>query len=352
MGIDVGEFENGCEGAFWLDDKAYELLSKQLKRYRELMEDPKSNCVERAAAFKEAAEPAPLWQRICGLDPALANHFLPSERRQGLRRLVRAVERMYRAELRLKGASRQGDAGDANVPPDANISTPAPVADALVPGASRISELVEPEVRTMEQFDLEGTHFRDGTRSYAGRSNLFDPLPEICAYLGIAQRKLSELCRQQTGLRIHEVGDCIRTEKLKARMRERFQALSQEWLATQEEKGSKDLSRDWRGAAWQFVRWVRGRGRGESRRKLAWELGVATPARLGRATFVCLGETIEELEVNVAMAVLQEEVGGPRVRIFGGENDEHGARLSDVIRDEEDEIDKEGNGGEGEDEVA
>jgi len=322
MDIREEEFEKGCEGAFWLDDRAYERREVAEERYRALRDDPNSNCVERAAAHRETAEPQPLWQRVCGLDPTVANHYRPADRRQGLKKLIRAFERMYRAELRLKGASPM----DGAAPTGADVL--APVADALIPGASRIGEFTEPaSYPTLDELQREANRFPDGTRSFAGRSKLFDPLPEICAYLGIAERKLSQLCRQQTGLRIYEVADCIRVENLRTHLREKFRGLVREWKDSLDEKREERLRGRAQEAAWQFIRWMRGCGRGESRRKLGWEMGIPTPARLGRAAFIVYGVSLEEEEVRAAKAVLAELEERPEMRVPIGE---HGACLSDV----------------------
>ncbi len=322
MDIREEEFEKGCEGAFWLEERAWEKLAAQVKRYRELKEDPNSNCVERGAAYREAVEPSPLWQRICGMDPSVASIHLPAERREGLKKLIRAFERMYRAELRLKGKSPSEGAA----PTEADV--PAPVADALIPGASRIGEFTEPaNYPTLEELQREANRFPDGTRSFAGRSKLFDPLPEICAYLGIAERKLSQLCRQQTGLRIYEVADCIRVENLRTHLREKFRGLVREWKDSLDEKREERLRGRAQEAAWEFIRWMRGCGRGETRRKLGWEVGIPTPARLGRAAFVVYGVSLEEEEVRAAKAVLAELEERPEMRVPIGE---HGACSSDV----------------------
>lgn len=345
-GLGEEAFEQGCEGAYRLVDQAYGRLEAAERRYRALMNDPNSNCVERAAAHRETAEPRPLWQQICGLDPTQANHFRPMERREGLKRLVRAFERMYRAELRLKGsaprvdgstnagAGAPGVGGEVTSAAAAESGGPAtgdsgsPVADALIPGASRIGAFTEPPLYPdRETLEWETNRFSDGSRSYAGRSNLFDPLPEICAYLGISERKLSQFCRQQTGLRIYEVGDCIRVENLRTHLREKFRGLVREWKDSLDEKKEERLRQDSQAAAWQFIRWMRGCGRGENRRKLGWELGIPTPARLGRAAYVVYGVSLEEEEIRAAKAVLAELETRPA---RPGAVEEHGACLSDV----------------------
>jgi AraC-like DNA-binding protein len=51
------------------------------------------------------------------------------------------------------------------------------------------------------------------------RTFLWDPLPEICNCLGISHSKLSQLCREVTGMTAHELLDRIRAETVKDQMR-------------------------------------------------------------------------------------------------------------------------------------
>ena len=66
-------------------------------------------------------------------------------------------------------------------------------------------------------------------------------------------------------------------------------------------------------AAWRFLKWMRGGGRGATRKKLAFELGLPSRERLDRAVLVCEGETLEELEIEVAVKAI-EEFAAPKPR--------------------------------------
>jgi hypothetical protein len=149
----------------------------------------------------------------------------------------------------------------------------------------------------------------DGSASYAGRSPFWDPLPEICSVLGIAERKLSALCKMRTGLKVREVCDAIRCEGLRDTLREKFRGLMAAW---RESLGPQELARmsgDFEGSGWRFLKWMRGGGRGETRKGLACSLGLPSRERLDRAAFVLEQETLEKIELDVAMEAIRAAFG-------------------------------------------
>jgi len=274
-----GDFSGGVSAAYGLEARERTRQQAAIAVYHRKFRDLSVGKAELQAATDATVHAGPLWLRVLGFDPTLAGDVEPAQRRVGIRRLVRVVERMYRVELKREDRDRE-------VAPDRNG---------------------------------EGC-------SYDAPSVLWDPVPEICAYLGVATSRLSALCREQTGLRVQELGDCIRTEALKARLRDRLRELGREWHASLDAEEQGRLAKDWRMSAWRFVRWVRGRGRGGSRKRLALELGVPSAARLGRAAFVVSRSTLEELELDVAMDVVKELVNGPHEAM----PTTPGAELSDV----------------------
>lgn len=281
LALGEGDFAGGVQAAYGLEARERTRQQAAIAMYQRKFHDLSVSKEELKAAMEEKVYAGPLWLRVLGFDPTVAADVAPEQRRLGIRKLIRVVERMYRAEM-----------------------------------------------KTEDRAGAIATDSTDVSERYDGPSALWDPLPEICAYLGIAVSKLSALCRERTGLRVQELGDCIRTERLKTRLRDRFRELARVWHETLDADVRGKLADDGRTSAWRFVRWVRGCGRGESRKKLALELGVPTAARLGRSTFVVERATLEELELSVAMDVVTELAGGAQGETVAGTPS--GAELSDV----------------------
>jgi len=256
--------ENFVEGV--VAAQAYHMA--ELERQQTAVLKIKKLCLKRTpeneAEFQaalDAAEPYPaLWQQISGITPRNEMQLEPGERRAGIRKLLRVVERMFRTEW--KSADVDRDGGVVNLD--------------------------------------------DGTESISKRSVLWDPLPEVCMYLGISKAKLNALSVQRTGLRVSELCDCIRIEGIRTTLRDKFRPLMREWLERLKEKGEDSLKADFRNSAWRFLKWMRGGGRCETRKKLAFELGMTSRERLDRAALVREGETIESVEIDVAVGVIQE----------------------------------------------
>lgn len=246
---------------------------------------------EEEAAFQKAlgeADPSPpMWQSISGISPRNELTLDPATRRAGIRRLLRVVERMFRADLQVPDEDGDG------------------------------------------QVNLD-----DGTASYSRRSPIWDPLPEICMYLGISKAKLNMLSVHRTGLRATEVCDCIRIEKLRTTLRAKFRPLLREWADGMKEKGDATGATDLRNAAWRFLKWIRGGGRCETRKKLAYALGMPSRERLDRACLVREGETIEAIEIDVAALVLKEWMGEPVEARADAVEGSHGAECDEVAQQE------------------
>lgn len=205
-------------------------------------------------------EGGPLWQRVCGFTPKNEVSLEPGERRAGIRRLLRVVETMVRAELKTADIDRDG----------------------------------EPARLAM------------GAASFAGRSTVWEPLHEICFYLGISKAKLDALSVQRTGLRAVDICDCIRAENVRGTLRDVFRTLVRAWMELQKKGGESVSADDRQNAAWRFVKWVRGGGRGETRKKLAFEMGIASRERLDRAVMIGERKTIETVEIEEAVKAIEE----------------------------------------------
>jgi len=179
-----------------------------------------------------------------------------------------------------------------------------------------------------EDIDKDGgpSKLEGGDVSFAGRTQVWEPLHEICLYLGISKAKLDGLSLQRTGLKIREICDCIRVEGIRNTLRDRFRPLVREWVDRMEDDGEEFSSSDYRNSAWKFLKWMRGGGRCETRKKFAFELGMTSRERLDRAVMVSEGETIEAVEIDVAIRAIQELVG------TSGRGKSH--MLSDMLMEE------------------
>jgi len=296
MGFVEGDFAGGVASAQGIlaAEKARQ-WDAIVKAKSMMLHRSKENEAEFQATLDEAESLPPLWQRICGFSAREELWIEPGERRAGIRRLMRVVERMFRDEIRTEDMDADG-------------------------GPSK----------------LEG-----GEVSFAGRAPTWEPLNEICLYLGISKPKLNALSVQRTGLRAIDICDCIRVEGIRHVLREKFRKLVGTWISGLEDsegpKGYRDDSRD---AAWRFLKWMRGGGRCVTRKKLAFDLGMTSRERLDRAVMVCEGEAIEDVEIDVAVKVIEEfgmPASKPRMDLsFLNETGSHGAGC--------DEVDEEGKG--------
>jgi len=263
MELSVADFKGGLAGAFGFVEAEVQRQGEAQGRVRALLREvvPDRRAVEIAMA--EAAPLPPLWQRISGLRFKDLELVPPSSLQAGIRRLLHVVETLYRAEMKTEDIDDDG-------PP---------------------SKLL------------------DGSVSYAGRSDLWDPLDQICLVLGIARTKLSALCVMRTGLKIRDVCDAIRCEDLRGVLREKFRGLMNSWRESFSAKDTAMMADDFEGSAWRFIKWMRGGGRGETRKGLALSMGLASRERLDRAAFVVERMTLEQLELDVAMEVIRSIFG-------------------------------------------
>ena len=250
------------------------------------------------AELGEIAEPAesatalPLWQQISGLTRENERTMNLGARRAAIRKLVRAVERYARAELRIAAA-----------PPSPLLRDGKHTA--AITAAARDAETeVEPRVKPL----IEEALAADAEVPLGERTFLWDPLPEICVRLGIARCKLTELSRELTGLSAHELIDRIRAEKIRDKMAADLRRMAEVWLRTRRRRDPDDPSGEARldlddpdevaEHFWKYVRWRR-RAPYFHRTSWAIEHGFANYPRFFRACLLVYGKTPHELEIEV-----------------------------------------------------
>lgn len=285
------EFVGGVSAAHGMQVKERGRQAAAWQRYRAMRRDGNQPQEDMDAAYDALEPAAPLWQQVCGFSPRNELVIEPGERRAGIRRLLRVVERMFRSEMKKEDIDADG-------------------------GPEKLC---------------------DGEVSYGGRSAIWDPLNEICLYLEISKAKLNGLSVQRTGLRASDIGDCIRAEKVRVHLREKFGPLVWQWFGQLETEKKSGLVNDLENTAWRFLKWLRGGGRGETRKKLAFELGLTSREKLDRAMLIGQGETLEAMEVGVAMGLLREMLKttrptGPSGQVpdFLLEKSSHGAGCDEV----------------------
>jgi len=197
---------------------------------------------------------APIWQDISGLHRnEYAMH--PGERAGRIRKLLRGVEKVARAEVKAEEARCGGDWRALNVLPDS-----------------------------------ENADERDG-RSFA-----WDPLRSICFYFGIAKTKLGAYAWEIWGLSAPQLVDRVKCETVRGKIRDEVKAYLLKYFAEQE---SADVEDVWE--AWRAER------KGLSQRTaLAARLGFSSYSRFFRACVLCYGVEPVELEREVFEAALPE----------------------------------------------
>jgi len=211
------------------------------------------------------ARPQPIWQDITGLhQPEYA--MTPGERAGRIRKLLRAVERVARVELRTEEERCGGDWRMLRI--------------ALDP---------------------------DNPDELDGRSHAWDPLRSVCFYFGIAKTKLGAYAQEIWGMSAPQIFDRAKCEFVHGKIRSELKA----FLVKQ---GDVPAEEAW--AAWREAR------KGVSKRtELATRFGFSSYARYFRACVLCYGiepvalerEIFEELVTEPGAAVKREESEGPKV---------------------------------------
>jgi hypothetical protein len=192
----------------------------------------------------------PLWQRVSGLGSALEREMEPHLRRGCVLQLVKLFERVLRAEMQ-----RGADAAVMEV-----------------------------------------------------RSVFWDPVSEICVYLGIAQEKLSRYCVELTGLRAREFSDKVRVEKLRPVLKAALGGVFQQYLSRAGKLERMELKRaGLKNCVARMMRVIRTKGVPyPTRQELALEVGLSSKQKLHRAVLASEGVALEMLEAELAEDVLRE----------------------------------------------
>jgi len=214
---------------------------------------------------------APLWQQLSGLFPEEELGLHPGQRAAGIRRLLKRAEGLIRWEIRRGEAAGNGRTEREGEGVYGRNGDCAAGDDVLV----------------------------DATRRFAQ----WDPLRTVCFYLGIAQRKLSALCREINGLAATQLCDAIRAETLRKKWKKRMA----EWLGMVTEKVDLAAGQKLTDRAYEVYRKlkVERQKTGSHRSSFAWETGFSSYTRMFRACLVCYGLAPQEME----MLLIKEALG-------------------------------------------
>jgi len=200
----------------------------------------------------------PLWRRVSGLITDESERAIrPMLRRDHIRKLLKTVDQILRAELK---------------PPTGRDNDSAQQKESL---AALKSE----------------------------RTVFWDPLPEVCFYLEIGQSKLAQYSRQSTGLGAKDLVDRIRVENLRASIRERLRKV----VSAAQDFAKEDVKRlSPRDGAGVLLKALKASEHFVARQAMALSVGIASKARLYRACLACEGVPLEEIERQEAERVFAE----------------------------------------------
>jgi hypothetical protein len=229
---------------------------------------------------------APLWQQISGLYPQQEPGLHPQRRAAGIRALLKRAEHLIRWEIR-KGETERAEGG-----------------------RQKAEGGVEENFVGAESLD----HYVDSTR----RTAQWDPLRTVCLYLGIAQRKLSALSREISGLAATQLCDAIRAETLRKKWKKRL-------VLPETKKGEGGSLRDRAYEIWRALRAERQKT-GSQRSSFAWEMGFSSYTRMFRACLVCFGLAPQEMEVELIL----ESLGSGATCVSVQAEDERGSSEEEV----------------------
>ncbi|HYF50259.1 MAG TPA: hypothetical protein VEJ63_12690 [Planctomycetota bacterium] len=141
------------------------------------------------------------------------------------------------------------------------------------------------------------------------RTFIWNPIERICYKLGIARSKLSQFCRELTGLSAYEFADRHPARALKERVGEWVGGLLKNFRQILENNIgiSRTLKENFK-VTWRewALRKIREARKGSAALRWAAELKFANTARMRRACLAVHGATIEELEERTVLQLVQK----------------------------------------------
>ena len=302
----------------------------------------RADILERDAKLADGYRP--LWQLVSGLDKYTEGGMLPSQRAHCILRLLRAVEKVVRYEVRsqkekgksqkAKGKSDGADEGKSEKAKGKSDGTT----------AAMIARLAETDA------EIAGWE----AEAAAARTYLWDPLREVCFHFEIAQGRLSSLAKEALGISASELVDRVKAESVRGQMKgelKRFllklyspqrrgdaeegkskkekgksdgedEGKSEKAKGRSDEDGQEGVARAGQDVlreaeeAWEALKRSRRAPRWH-RTTWAMEYGFSSYQRFFRGCLLCYGKTPHQLEVEILEELLRGTDGEPAMARSG-----------------------------------
>lgn len=262
---------NGVQG-LWAEWQG--AVSAEKRAFEEKFEDYKKKFTPRdamyaetVAAFKETigkieetrSKPSPLWQRLTGFSNKNERGMAPGERANGIRRLLKAVQRVTKFELDTELVRRGGE--------------------------------------------WLGKNADDPDACFA-----WDPLRAVCFHFGLAKTTLGAWAWEVWGLSAPQIADRLKCAGADKRMRDEMRAFVHGYLREREEDDPRDFQRLSSDVYWAWKKAMRGQAFNTSR---AARYGFTSYSRFGRACVLTFGMEPAELEWLVVKELVTEFFSKP-----------------------------------------
>ena len=220
----------------------------------------------RKGAWASAAEDfwyVPLWRRVSGMIEENDKGARPVERSMGILKLLRAVVKLARWELKRQAEWQK-------------------------------TKKLEPQVP--EQWSREETEEEALAMGY--RTFQWDPLRAICYQLEIPQALLSRFSKEATGMSAPELMDRLKADGARARMKEELKKFVVEWRQGEQGKSKKEKGKSEADEIWAALKASRRAPRWH-RSSWAASLGFSSYTRFFRACLLAFGKTPHEVEFEI-----------------------------------------------------
>jgi methylphosphotriester-DNA--protein-cysteine methyltransferase len=234
----------------------------------------------------DANSKIPLWQILSGMTPEAVPCMHPHERRTALRKLHNLVIILLKYEFSVAKITSHTAAESCATPHE---------------------KAVEKHTRAVEKHTPESP----AAPALPEKTFLWDPLPELCFFLGISKAALTRFLRELTGMSANELVDTVRAENLKAKMRNVLFPALKKLLSEAPSKGANDkkgvndknhtspsshTSHEFDAMTiWKRLKSSR-RNPSFQRAVYAIELGFPSHQRLYRACLLVYGKTPSQIE--------------------------------------------------------
>jgi len=266
---------NGVEGvwAAWQGAVTAEKNSfeEKFEEYKKKFSDRDPMYEQTVMAFRESlvaieqsrCAPSPLWQELVGFSKRTERGVAPGERAAGIRRLLKAVQRVTKFELDAELARRGGE--------------------------------------------WLGKNAEDPDACFA-----WDPLRAVCFHFGLAKTALGAWAWEVWGMSGPQIADRLKCAGVDKRMRDEMREFVFGILREREKGDRRDFQRLSSDVFWDWKKSKRGQAFNTSR---AAKYGFTSYSRFGRACVLTFGVEPAELEWRVVQELVREFLSAPVERV-------------------------------------